>query len=125
MPSLRHLLSSLRGHVRLRTIAFVLIAGALVVVAAPPPWWSGRGVTNQNAADDYAPINQGQLKNLLKAAVQELDSTLPGGAGDTLHAMITRWATPTAQTDDYAAVNLGQLKAAAAPVYDRLSTIGY
>lgn len=125
MPSLRRLFSSLRGHVRLRTIALVLIAGGLVVVAAPPPWWSGRGVTNQNPADDYAPINQGQLKTLVKAAVQELDATLPGGAGDTLHGMITRWAAPAAQPDDYAAVNLGQLKAAAAPVYDRLKTIGY
>ena len=125
MPSIRRLFSSIRGHVRLRTIALVLIAGALAVVAAPPAWWSARGVTNQNPADDYASINQGQLKNLVKAAVQELDSTLPGGAGDTLHGMITRWATPTAQPDDYAAVNLGQIKAAAAPVYDRLKAIGY
>lgn len=124
MPSVRRLFSSIRGHVRLRTILFVLCAGALAVVGAPPAWWAGRGVTNQNEADDYAPINQGQLKNLLKSTALELDEKLPGGAGETLHQMIAGWANPTAQPDDYAAVNVGQLKAVAKAVYDRLMAGG-
>ncbi len=126
MSSLPRLLSYLRGHVRLRAILLVLIAGALGVAAAPPAWWQARGVLKAGAvADDYAAINQGQLKNLLKATVQQLDSTLPDGAGDALFEMIAGMATPTEKTDDYAAVTIGQLKASAARVYDRLWELGY
>ena len=91
------------------------------MVAAPPAWWASRHVTNGNPVNDYAPINQGQLKNLIKGAIEELDSHLSNGAGQDLDALIANWATPTVVTDDYSAVNIGQLKAVAALVYDRLN----
>lgn len=125
MKAIRGLISSAKGYVQLRAIGLLLLAGVLAVVGAPPSWWSGRGVTNQHAADDYAPLNQGQLKNLVKGAVLELDSLLSVGAGDTLHALLDKWANPTTPPDDFAAVNLGQLKAVAKPVYDRLIAVGY
>jgi hypothetical protein len=62
------------------------IAAPFPVVAATPDWWAARGVlkrdptTNQLApANDYAVINQGQLKRFAAAAAMELNVRLPGG----------------------------------------------
>ncbi len=113
-----------------------------------PAWWQQRGALvmagNQPApADDFAAVNQGQLKNLAVAASDELDARIPSGAGPQIHALIASWfqTNPagqfirdgqdrripkvTASTDDFAAVNLGQLKTVAQPFYDRLIQIGY
>ena len=80
---------------------------------------------NGGTSDDYAAINQGQLKNIIRAAVYELNARLPGGAGAPLFQMLDQWAHPAGIPDDYAAANLGQLKAAAKLVYDRLIAVGY
>ena len=97
----------------------------LLAYAAAPAWWAERGVTIASATpDDYAPANQGQLKNIATAALAELDAKLPGGAGDALHSLIGSWSTPGAQTDDFALVNVGQLKNVAKPFYDRLAAAG-
>jgi hypothetical protein len=97
----------------------------LLAYATAPVWWSHQGVLVHNGtADDYALVNQGQLKNIALAAVLEMDAGLQGGAGNTLHALVDAWASPTAQTNDYAPVNLGQLKNIAKPFYDRLIAAG-
>lgn len=155
MKMVRHWYQSVRAHVRLRTIAFVLFAGILTVAVPPPTpgWWAGRHATNSHEKDDYAPLNQGQLKNLAVAAFDELEEKLSGagGAGGDFTKLIKRWhlldgnpPTPdnplstfrfdaaghripkvTSQTDDYAAVTVGQLKAVAKRVYDRFKDAGY
>ena len=125
-------LNSKFAHCVCRRSPALLLALVLVALlprslhAQAPGWWQQRGVMNGGASDDYAAINQGQLKNLVRAAVEEMDSALSlhGGAGAPLHQLVTGWVTPTAQTDDYAAVNLGQLKTVARPVYDRLVAVG-
>ena len=97
----------------------------LPTFAAAPAWWSERGVTVTNAApDDYAPANQGQLKNIAKAAVAEMDANLPGGAGNELHDLVNGWSNPSAQTNDFAPLNIGQLKNVARMFYDRLIAAG-
>jgi RHS repeat-associated protein len=102
-----------------------------------PNWWFTRGVilrtnstvtnpvwpTNYPPADDYAVVNQGQLKNIASQAYAELCSALPSSAWSTtqgvaLTNMIQSW-TPTAG-DAYAVINLGQLKNVAKPFYDLL-----
>lgn len=115
------------GTASVRQLATVTISLLIpiLLMAAGPQWWTDRNVTNSKQANDYAAVNQGQLKNLAKAAVAEMDARLPGGAGDVLHALIARWATPTSSTNDYAAVNLGQLKNLAKPFYDRLIAVHY
>ena len=117
----RHGISTLR-------LALTLLAAALLpllALAAAPSWWSQRGVLVPSAtANDYAPVNQGQLENIASAAVAEMDAALPGGAGDALHNLVNTWASPTAQTNDFAPVNLGQLKNIAKPFYDRLIAAG-
>jgi len=117
----RHGLSIFRLALTLAIAALV----PLLAYAAAPGWWSHQGVLVQNGtADDYALVNQGQLKNIARAAVTEMDAGLPGGAGNTLHALVDAWASPTAQTNDYAPLNLGQLKNIAKPFYDRLIAAG-
>lgn len=71
--------------------------------------------------DDYAVLNQGQLKNLAAAAVAEMNEILlPEGAGLDLNGLINSWQNPSVTRADYAAVNVGQLKALAALFYDQL-----
>src|SRR5947207_10764267 len=94
-------------------IATTLVACGLIPLlafAAAPGWWSQRGVINPNVTpDDYALANQGQLKNIAKAAVAEFDAHLPGGAGELLHTLVNGWSQSNAQRNDFAPVNLGQL----------------
>jgi hypothetical protein len=97
----------------------------LLLHADGPSWWSQRGVLVETAApDEYAPANQGQLRNIAKAAANTMDSRLPGGAGDAIHALIESWATPSNQRNDFAPLNIGQLKQVAKPFYDRLIAAG-
>lgn len=106
--------------------------------AAYPAWWFELDVIKRiNPAnpshswpedyplsDDFAIINQGQLKHLAKLARLELEGQLHGeGAGDALDTLVAGWTTPSA--DDYVAVNQGQLKALASHFYDRLIEAGY
>jgi hypothetical protein len=116
-------------HQKIGIPAFSLLALLLVFLplrasGSPPAWWYERGVITTNPPADYTAITQGQLKYLATAAAAELDAhfTSPwaSGAGDTIHAMIASWSTPTTNTTDYNAVTLGQLKNVAQPFYDQL-----
>lgn len=104
--------------------------GVLIVVmmvSAPlradgPAWWVERGVINPiGTPDDYAVVNQGQVKHIAKQAYEEMVEKLPAGAGAVLDGI---WKTPAAGTDDFAAVNIGQLKNVAQPFYDNLIEVG-
>lgn len=107
---------------------YLYFLGALVLVqlsiwAAAPAWWATQGVINTSAtADDYAVVNQGQVRNIASKAYAEMEGKIPGGAGGDLDAI---WGSPAAGTDDYVAVNIGQLKNVAKPFYDRLHALGY
>src|SRR5688500_7199498 len=117
-----------RSAVSAWRLTLALTVTALVPIllyAGIPSWWSERGVLVEEAtADDYAPVNQGQLKNIAKAAVAEMDAHLSGGAGSELHSLIGNWSSANSNTNDFAPVNLGQLKAVAKPFYDRLTAAG-
>ena len=103
----------------------LLFAPLLLIAGTGPQWWVDSSARAPSlAANDYGAVNQGQLKNLARAAMDHLDSSLQGGAGATLHGLIASWASSTT-ANDYAPVNLGQLKAVAKPFYDRLIEIGY
>lgn len=112
------------GAVCLRMIAFLAIALLLPcsVWAAGPAWWTTRGVIKTDtSADDYAAVNQGQVRHIAKQAYEEMKISLPGGPGAELDAL---WASPAASADDYRTVNLGQLKNVAKPFYDRFVALG-
>ena len=104
----------------------VLAVAALLVLSAfalggAPAWWAARGVTDPaRAANDFAPVNQGQLKKIATEAINALDAGLPGGAGTVLLALRANLAQRNPAVNDYAPVNLGQIKATAKPIYDRL-----
>ncbi|HVF72242.1 MAG TPA: hypothetical protein VM940_11605 [Chthoniobacterales bacterium] len=108
---------------RLVVALLAAIAGPVLVWAAPS-WWSERGVLTGVPGDDFAPINQGQLKNIARAASQEMDAKLSGGAGSAIHNLITAWTTHIPGSNDFAPVNLGQVKNVAKPFYDRLIELG-
>ncbi len=105
-------------------IAAVACSTVVTLLASPPSWWSNGVLDPQATADDYAAVNQGQLKNIAKQASLELDTRLPGGAGTNVLSLVQGWSTPGTNTDDFAPVNLGQLKNVAKPFYDRLQHFG-
>ena len=107
-----------------------------------PAWWFARGVIAQKnptnaspsypanylTADDYAVINQGQLKNFATQAFSELQAQAPSyiwstAQGGALTNLVDGWNPSTG--DAYATVNLGQLKTVAQPFYDVLIQMGY
>lgn len=100
--------------------------------ALEPAWWAQRGIFSTNAsgarlaACDYAGINQGQLKNIVAAAIAEMNAGLPGGAGPTLNTLLATWSAPdsTGIRQDFTAANIGQVKVLAALVYDRMIASG-
>lgn len=91
-----------------------------------PEWWVSRQARTLNASpDDYALINQGQLKQLAYAAHQEMEEKLVGGAGPQISALVQSWLAPGgAGRDDYAVANIGQLKALASVFHARLQEAG-
>ncbi len=112
-----------RFHLCLGAIA--LLAGLAVVPtlkAASPSWWVSRGVLNTNASpNDFAAVNQGQVKNFASNAYMEMQANLPGGAGSSIAALINSFSP----TNNYLPANIGQLKYVAKPFYDRLIAVGY
>ena len=111
-------------------IACICLVPLLLFAAGPayPAWWTYWGVIVQSGtANDYAPVNQGQVKNLAISAVAEFDQNLSqfGGAGPVLDQLYLTLSGTTATTNDYAPVNNGQLKNLASPFYDRLIQVGY
>lgn len=92
------------------------------VPAAEPAWWSapttkiwqGSAVN----ADNYAPINVGQLKHMAAMAKEHL--SVIGGAGSEITSMVGAFSTGA---DNFAPANVGQLKAIAAPFYKRFAAL--
>ena len=83
-----------------------------------PTWWVTYGVLNTNALDminDYAAVNQGQLKWIALQAYSAMTSKY-GEVSSTISNRIGSFTSD----DNYQAVNLGQLKWLAKPFYDDL-----
>ena len=116
-----------RGPLRLLLgiAVLALLPVLLLADSSSPSWWQDRGIQNSYPANDYAAVNQGQVKNIAVKAVAEMDASLPGGAGEVLHTLATNLSGTTANTNDYAAVNIGQLKTVSKPFLDRLLQVGY
>jgi hypothetical protein len=114
----------------MRSLRFQLILGAFLLAAltlhlfAPPAWWATRNVLTSYGADDYAVLNQGQLKNFMRGAIEEMNASLPGGAGTELNDLLAAWRTDASGADDFAIANQGQLKAMGKMLRSRLNTLG-
>lgn len=107
------------------TILLICHLGALSH-SQSPEWWVTRQARTLNASpDDYALINQGQLKQLAYAAYLEMEGKLTGGAGPQISALVQSWLAPGGVgRDDYAVANIGQLKALATLYHARLQEAG-
>lgn len=102
----------------------ILLAALTLHLFAPPAWWATRNVTTTGSADDYAVINQGQLKNFMRGAIEEMNASLPGGAGSELNALLAAWRADSSESDDFAVANQGQLKAMGKMIRARLAAMG-
>lgn len=148
--------ASAQVSVRILSVVFVFSVGSLVLPllaspiptgkpAASPDWWFVRDVVVTNtgstnnppvwpgdypAADSYAVLVQGQLKNLATKARDEMESAFPNAiwthpAGIALTNMVVSWNTNTTMGDNYAVINHGQLKTVATKFYDVIAAMGY
>ncbi len=93
-----------------------------------PHWWYEYDVITGDPADDYAAVNQGQLKYFAYKAYEYLLDEIPGSSGpewDALDDLIDSWANPGSGVDDFHAVNLGQLKYVISLFYDVLIEEGF
>ena len=98
-PDQRRAISATRLSLTLAVIVTIPL-----LLYAGPAWWSQRNVFIQDATpDDYAPVNQGQLKNIATAAIAEMDAKLTGGAGEELHSLANTWSTPGTPTNAFGA----------------------
>lgn len=69
----------------LAVISMLALASMKLQAATGPSWWVTRGVVNTNSQpNDFAAVNQGQLKWMAVNAAVELESQLPGGAGNNV-----------------------------------------
>lgn len=103
-------------------IAAWALGTAQIGRAQAPAWWTARGVLARDmATNDYAPLNQGQLKHLAQQAMAEIDAHAPGGAGPEVSNLVVSFS----QEDNYAPVTVGMLKNTALPFAQRLVEIGY
>ncbi len=98
--------------------------------ASQPAWWTARGAINTSLTpNDYAVVNEGQLKKMTYEVVQEMNAKLSGGAGTALNNLATGWSTSYQSyglgTNDYQTMNVGQLKYIANLIYAPLIANGY
>ena len=122
-----------RGGASTRLLVCVAVASVLPILlfAAGPQWWTDLGVTatdtngNPLPANDYAAVNQGQLKNIATAGINHCNTYLPTTVTGTLNALALQLSATSANTNDYAPVNIGQAKNVAKPFYDALAAVGY
>ncbi|MDX2110648.1 MAG: hypothetical protein SFY80_10445 [Verrucomicrobiota bacterium] len=99
-----------------------------VAFATEPAWWAQRGVKSGGQVNNKGPINQGQLKAMAKAAMQEMDAKLPFGSSLQIQEMVAGFVaanTPNLNPANKLPANIGQLKAVAKPFYDWLLAMGY
>lgn len=115
-------LSSFRPRAGLRAALCLLLCVSVTNSQVPAPvpsdkpdaypaWWFSQSITprrdptlqnpswqagDYRATEDYAVLNQGQLKTLATAAYDELGATLAGGAWDTAAGMVKGWYLPDA-----------------------------
>ena len=111
----------------LLALLLLVLVPLIAIAGTPPSWWTSPDVIN-GSANDYAAINQGQLKNLATKAYIHLQANLPSSVwtttqGANLSSLINSFQANSPY--NYSAVNLGQLKTVAKPFYDVLNSVGY
>lgn len=127
-------LVGLRGRTCCGTLAVFVVSllAPLSLLAQAPAWWQAYDILVSGATpDDFAVVNQGQVKNIAKQAYLEMELRFPAGAGLEIESIVNGWTTaiaapaaPSDRTDDFAAANQGQVKSLAKAFYDRLYDIG-
>ena len=102
---------------------YLLATTSVSVLAMYPQWWSDSGVISHDSlvTNDFAAVNQGQVKWIALNAYEHMQANLTEGAGADVSNLVYSFST----TNNYFPVNQGQLKHIATIVYDRLIDAGY
>jgi len=122
-----------------RLAVLLVLANLSALPAAPPGWWleeDTRVVSEENAPNDFGPVNIGQLKHMATQAKKHLDAFLPDGAGPAIDTLVSGFEPRSGvsyspeelqaiRVANHSPANLGQMKAVAKPFYDRLAAEGY
>jgi hypothetical protein len=69
----------------------LLMTGLLLqsTTTIAPKWWSAQNVfVPDQPTDDYTALNQEQLKNFVRAAMEEINAKLPNGTNTTLNNLM-------------------------------------
>lgn len=104
-------------------LSFACLA-SLPAHAQAPAWWTNHAVLTTNSPNDFAPVNQGQVKWLATQAAQEFSRTSTNWAAIPGASNIIALAASLPASNNFRPANLGQLKQAAAPFYDFLALHG-
>lgn len=108
----------------------LLVAGLTVLAAGSacaetPGWWEARNVLTVDPVNDYAAVNQGQLKWIAKQGWLEMSNTLAYANISNMPAVYALVQTFSSSINDFGPANVGHLKYIAKPFYDVLIEIGY
>lgn len=88
---------------------------------AGPSWWYRRSVVLADGpTNDYAAVNQGQVKWMASQAHNEFANSASWNAGGTEETLIQQMISGFSPTNNYLAASVGQVKAAARPFHDWL-----
>jgi len=86
-----------------------------------PPWWYARGVIDSAAGtNDFAAVNQGQVKWIAVQAHAELSQSDDWNPSGPEESTITNMVYGFTATNNYLPANIGQVKNVARPFYDWL-----
>lgn len=104
---------------------FLVMAGILPLSssAQSPTWWTNRAILDASLPNDYAILNQGQLKWLATQTALEFSNSVYGFSveGSNILSLVHGF-NPI--DGNYRPVNFGQLKTVAQPFYDYLRAQG-
>lgn len=98
------------------------VTNVSILLTNSPTWWTNRNVITGAAAEDFAAVNQGQLKHIANEAFNELEAEIPCWAGTNLAAIVGSFSSGS---NDFAVANIGQLKYVGQAFYDRLAAFGF
>ena len=86
-----------------------------------PDWWTTHSAIDTNVmSNDFAAVNQGQLKWIATCAAAEMGSVLATGPGRNVLSLVTNFSDAA----NFRALNMGKLKHVGAMFYDRLRQVG-
>ena len=101
--------------------ALGLLGPEAMAAAGQLSWWVDRNVLTGGTVNDYAAVNQGQLKWIATNAYDEMQAYLPWSGDMTLPALVAGFSN----SNNWCGVNVGQAKYVGSFFWNRLMECAY